>query len=112
MGGTGLFLPLHWKVLHHLEMSGPDPEIERRLAAHPFLQRMSPHHIELLALSAMPTEFDAGQIIFRAGDPANGFYLIETGTVVLEGKLNDRVAGEFRTRARARCSGRRAGSRA
>jgi CRP-like cAMP-binding protein len=90
MGGTGLFLSLHWKILHHLEMSRPDPEIERRLAAHPFLQRMSPHHIELLALSAMPTEFDAGQIIFRAGDPANGFYLIETGTVVLEGKLNDR----------------------
>ena len=65
------------------------PEIERRLAAHPFLKGMSPHHIELLALSAMPTEFDAGQIIFREGDPANGFYLIETGTVVLEGKRSD-----------------------
>jgi len=65
------------------------PEIERRLAAHPFLEGMSPHHIELLALSAMPTEFDAGQIIFREGDPANGLYLIETGTIVLEGKRND-----------------------
>lgn len=71
-------------------MSRPDPEIERRLAAHPFLKGMSPHHLELLALSAMPTEFDAGQIIFRADDPANGFYLIETGTVALEGGLNDR----------------------
>ena len=65
-------------------MSRPDPKIERRLAAHPFLKGMSPHHIELLALSAMPTEFDAGQVIFRAGDAANGFYLIETGTVVIE----------------------------
>ena len=37
----------------------------------------------------MPTEFDAGQIIFLEGDPANGFYLIETGTVVLEGKTSD-----------------------
>jgi CRP/FNR family transcriptional regulator, cyclic AMP receptor protein len=71
-------------------MSRPDPEIERRLAAHPFLKGMSPQHLELLALSAMPTEFDAGQIIFRAGDPANGFYLIETGTVVIEGGLSDR----------------------
>ena len=71
-------------------MSRPDPEIERRLAAHPFLRGMSPHHLELLALSAMPTEFDAGKTIFRAGDPANGFYLIETGTVVLEGSSGDR----------------------
>jgi len=65
------------------------PDIERRLAAHPFLKGMSPHHLELLALSAMPTEFDAGQIIFTEGDPANGFYLIETGNVVLEGKTSD-----------------------
>jgi CRP/FNR family transcriptional regulator, cyclic AMP receptor protein len=64
------------------------PDIERRLAAHPFLKGMSPHHLELLALCAMPTEFDAGQIIFLEGDPANGFYLIETGNVVLEGKTS------------------------
>jgi CRP/FNR family transcriptional regulator, cyclic AMP receptor protein len=67
------------------------PDIERRLAAHPFLKGMSPHHLELLALCAMPTEFDGGQIIFLEGDPANGFYLIETGNVVLEGKTD---AGE------------------
>jgi CRP/FNR family transcriptional regulator, cyclic AMP receptor protein len=65
------------------------PEIERRLAAHPFLKGMSPHHLELLALCAMPTEFETGQIIFREGEPANGFYLIETGTVVLDGKTSD-----------------------
>jgi len=65
------------------------PDIERRLAAHPFLKGMSSHHLELLALCAMPTEFDAGQIIFFEGDPANGFYLIETGTVVLEGRTGE-----------------------
>jgi CRP-like cAMP-binding protein len=47
---------------------------------------MSRHHLELLALCATPTEFDKAQIIFREGDPANGFYLLETGSVVLEGK--------------------------
>jgi CRP/FNR family cyclic AMP-dependent transcriptional regulator len=68
------------------------PDIERRLAAHPFLKEMSPRHLELLALCAMPTEFEADQIIFRKGEPANGFYLIETGTVVLDGKTS---AGEW-----------------
>jgi CRP-like cAMP-binding protein len=65
------------------------PNIEQRLAAHPFLKGMSPHHLELLALCAMPTEFDAGQIVLREGEPASGFYLIETGTVVLEAKADD-----------------------
>jgi CRP/FNR family transcriptional regulator, cyclic AMP receptor protein len=70
-------------------MSRLDPNIERRLAAHPFLKAMSPHHIELLALSAIPTEFDVGQVIFRRGEAANGLYLLESGTVVLEGSLAD-----------------------
>jgi CRP-like cAMP-binding protein len=64
------------------------PGIEKRLAAHPFLKGMSPHHLELLALCAMPTEFDAGQVVLREGEPASGFYLIETGTIVLEA-IND-----------------------
>jgi CRP-like cAMP-binding protein len=64
------------------------PDIERRLAAHPFLKGMSRHHLELLALCAIPTEFEAGQIIFLEGDPANGFYLIEAGKVVLEGNTS------------------------
>ena len=65
------------------------PDIEERLAAHPFLKGMSPHHLELLALCAMPTEFDAGQVVLREGEPASGFYLIETGTIVLEAKADD-----------------------
>lgn len=65
------------------------PDIEQRLAAHPFLKGMSPHHLEVLALCASPTEFDAGQVILREGEPASGFYLIESGTVVLEGKADD-----------------------
>jgi CRP-like cAMP-binding protein len=65
------------------------PDIEKQLAAHPFLKGMSPHHFELLALCAMPTEFEAGQIVLREGEPATGFYLIESGTVVLEGKTDD-----------------------
>ena len=65
------------------------PDIEKRLAAHPFLKGMSPHHLELLALCAMPTEFETGQMVLRQGEPASGFYLIETGSVALEGKADD-----------------------
>ena len=65
------------------------PDIEKRLATHPFLKGMTPHHLELLALCATPTEFDPGQIVLREGEPAGGFYLIESGTVVLEGKRDD-----------------------
>jgi CRP/FNR family transcriptional regulator, cyclic AMP receptor protein len=65
------------------------PDLENRLAAHPFLKGMTRHHLELLALCATPTDFDPGQIILREGDPAAGFYLIESGTVNLEGKRDD-----------------------
>jgi CRP-like cAMP-binding protein len=65
------------------------PDIEKRLAAHPFLKGMTQHHIELLALCAVPTQFDPGQTIFLEGEPASGFYLVETGKVVLEGKTSD-----------------------
>jgi CRP/FNR family transcriptional regulator, cyclic AMP receptor protein len=65
------------------------PDIEKRLAAHPFLEGMTRHHIELLALCAVPTQFDPGQTIFLEGEPASGFYLVETGNVVLEGKTSD-----------------------
>jgi CRP/FNR family transcriptional regulator, cyclic AMP receptor protein len=65
------------------------PDLEKRLAAHPFLRGMTPHHLELLALCATPTEFDDGQMVFREGEPAAGFYLVERGTVALEGRRED-----------------------
>src|ERR1700730_96646 len=71
------------------DMNPANEHMERRLAMHPFFRGMSPHHIKLLAQSATPTQFDAGQVIFRAGEPANGFYLIETGHVALEGWVRE-----------------------
>ncbi len=63
--------------------------VEERLAAHPFFKGMSERHIAILAGCAMPTQFESGQVIFRAGEPANGFYLIEDGTIVLEERHED-----------------------
>jgi CRP-like cAMP-binding protein len=70
-------------------MAKPSPEngsesIRGRLAVHPFLAGMSERHLGILAECTMATRFEPGQVIFRAGEPANGFYLIERGKVVLE----------------------------
>lgn len=59
-------------------------ELEAAVAAHPFLIGVSEHHIRLLADCAIRTHFEAGQVIFREGETANRFYLIERGEVVLE----------------------------
>lgn len=64
---------------------GPDrAELEAQVAAHPFLIGISAHHIHLLADCAMRSHFQAGHVIFREGETANRFYLIERGKVALE----------------------------
>jgi CRP/FNR family transcriptional regulator, cyclic AMP receptor protein len=59
-------------------------ELEAQVAAHPFFIGMSAHYIRLLSDCAMATRFAKDQVIFRAGETANRFYLIERGKVVLE----------------------------
>jgi CRP/FNR family cyclic AMP-dependent transcriptional regulator len=70
-------------------MSSNNQTIEDRLVAHPFLKGMAMEHIKVLARSAVPTHFEKDQVIFKAGEPANGFYLIETGSVALEGSVHE-----------------------
>ena len=62
-------------------------ELNTRLAAHPFLTGMNTHHVEVLARVASPKQFRKEEIIFRAGESANGFYLIESGAVAIEGSV-------------------------
>jgi CRP/FNR family cyclic AMP-dependent transcriptional regulator len=45
---------------------------------------MSEHHIRLLTDCAMRSRFEAGHVIFREGEAADRFYLIEHGKVALE----------------------------
>jgi CRP/FNR family transcriptional regulator, cyclic AMP receptor protein len=59
-------------------------KLEADVAAHPFVCGMSKDHIRLLADCAMRSHFGAGHVIFREGESANRFYLIEHGKVVLE----------------------------
>ncbi|MFZ2172994.1 MAG: cyclic nucleotide-binding domain-containing protein [Rhodococcus sp. (in: high G+C Gram-positive bacteria)] len=49
----------------------------------PTLVGLSPEHQKLLAELTSPVQFAAGEIILREGDPAQGCWLLRTGTVVL-----------------------------
>jgi CRP/FNR family transcriptional regulator, cyclic AMP receptor protein len=62
---------------------GTEP-IATRVALHPFLAGMNRKDLALLTDCAMVVHFAAGQLIFREGELANRFYLIESGRVVLE----------------------------
>ena len=72
------------RQIHNVERN---IELKARLTAHPFLIGMSPHHIQVLTTSASVKEFQEDEIIFRAGQPANGFYLIQNGSVAIEGSV-------------------------
>jgi CRP-like cAMP-binding protein len=67
------------------------------IAPQPFFQKLSVQHLELLADSAMVTEFKPGQWILRQGDPANRFYLILEGKVLIESEVRQRGMIPIRT---------------
>ena len=58
--------------------------LSTRIALHPFLAGMNHTQLTLLTDCAVSRHFNTGQTILRASDFANGFYLIETGKVLLE----------------------------
>jgi CRP-like cAMP-binding protein len=45
---------------------------------------MKADHVAIACHGATESKFGAGQIIFSEGEPANRFYLIESGSVALE----------------------------
>jgi CRP-like cAMP-binding protein len=72
----------------------PKPEtsatqaLEGVLRAHSFLAGMKPEHLRTLNVNAMMMFYQPGEVIFREGDPANRFYLIQKGKVTLESSLS------------------------
>ena len=63
--------------------------METRVALHPFLAGMNRKDLALLTDCAMVVQFAPGEIIFREGENANRFYLLESGRVVLESKRTE-----------------------
>jgi CRP/FNR family transcriptional regulator, cyclic AMP receptor protein len=66
------------------------PALAKAIAEHPFWKGMSPDHLKILVDCAMYSRFEAGQLIFEEGDPANRFYLILEGNVLLESYVRER----------------------
>ncbi len=60
------------------------------IAAQPFFSGLIPAHLQLLTASAMEMQFETGQFLLQEGSPANRFYLILAGQVVLESETPDR----------------------
>jgi CRP-like cAMP-binding protein len=56
----------------------------KRLALHPLMRNLNHTQLALLADCALTAHFKAGEVIFREGEPADRFYLIQNGKVVLE----------------------------
>jgi CRP/FNR family cyclic AMP-dependent transcriptional regulator len=60
------------------------PALRPAIAGHPFFRDLSGGQLNILADCAMQTKFRIGDVIFRQGDVANRFYLIEHGAIVLQ----------------------------
>ena len=58
--------------------------LESIVTSHPFVSTMKREHLDLLCKNASEMSLKSGDIIFRQGDPANRFFLIESGQVALE----------------------------
>lgn len=71
-------------------MTTPNESLRDRVAAHPFLAGMSTQHLELLADCAELKQLQANEVVFRAGDRAQGFYLVESGRIAVEADAADR----------------------
>jgi CRP/FNR family cyclic AMP-dependent transcriptional regulator len=58
--------------------------LEHILREHPFFAGLAPEHSKLVVGCARNHRFDAGNYLFREGEPANEFFLIRHGRVALE----------------------------
>jgi CRP/FNR family transcriptional regulator, cyclic AMP receptor protein len=54
------------------------------ISKHPFFKGMKPEHLALLYSGAKIATFEPGDLIFRVGEPANQFSLIESGRIAVE----------------------------
>lgn len=53
------------------------------IAGHPFFRDVKSEHIDIIASGAVEAKFKPDEILIREGEPANRFYLIESGRVAL-----------------------------
>lgn len=61
-----------------------DDNLTSRIEAHPFSAGLKPEHLAILEAGACKQTFDTNKVIFREGEPAAWFYLIQSGKIALE----------------------------
>jgi CRP/FNR family cyclic AMP-dependent transcriptional regulator len=71
--------------------------LERIVREHPFFAGLDSGFCTLVCGCAKNVRFDAGQYLFREGEPADQFYLIRHGRVALEVTTPGRGAVVFQT---------------
>jgi CRP-like cAMP-binding protein len=71
--------------------------LEPYLAEHTFFKDLPKDTIQLLVSCAKNVRFDAGEVIFRQGEPADQFYLIRHGKIALEFPSSHRGNIRFET---------------
>jgi len=65
-------------------------ELYALITQQPFFKGLNTRQLQLLAASALEMKFETGATLFEEGSPANRFYLILTGRVVLSSEMEDR----------------------
>ncbi len=71
--------------------------IEEALKQHPFTADLHPHHLSKLARCCRITRVYTDNYIFRENQPANKFYLVRTGTVMLETERKEGSTASIQT---------------
>jgi CRP-like cAMP-binding protein len=87
-----LLAPIDESFRQEKRRASTTEDLETLLAEHPFFKGMRPNHLRVLADAAMKRDFAAGESIFREGEVANRFYLIEHGKVILETSRTENTA--------------------
>ena len=72
-------------------------DLEALINEHPFFRGMKPEHLELVAKPAREANFAIGDVVFREGEPAGDFFLLEAGKVVLDTHAPGREAVVIQT---------------
>jgi CRP-like cAMP-binding protein len=65
--------------------------LERIVREHPFFAGMKEEFLELISSCAKNVRFEAGEYVFREGQPADQFYLLRSGRVAIQLSAPERV---------------------
>ena len=87
---SGLVLPVVTLLaaggLRSIDRAAVRPEATGLLRGVPFLAALPEPIVEQLAAASTETSVRAGEVVIRAGDPGDLFYVIEAGEVEIEGR--------------------------